>query len=103
MKKAIQVTAYKVLTLLVFGSLIRRVLVGGRTDIQSTLVRFLITQVSSTWELRLMVKKLDLAKVKFSDFYLALDMHQGLLTRSFTYEGKDTKVKFEFERFLHIP
>ena len=47
-------------------------------------------------------EKLDLAKVKFSDFYLALDMHQGLLTRSFTYEGKDTKVKFEFERFLHI-
>ena len=42
----------------VFGSLIRRVLVGGRTDIQSTLVRFLTHQVSSTWELRLMVKNL---------------------------------------------
>ena len=31
------------------GSLIRRVLVGGRTDIQSTLVRFLTHHVSSTW------------------------------------------------------
>ena len=29
-------------------------------------------------------------------------MHQGLLSRSFIYEGKDVKVKFEFERFLHI-
>ncbi|CCI84376.1 maltose phosphorylase [Lactobacillus pasteurii DSM 23907 = CRBIP 24.76] len=47
-------------------------------------------------------EKLDLAKVNFSDFELSLDMHQGLLTRSFIYEGKDVKVKFEFERFLHI-
>ena len=47
-------------------------------------------------------EKVDLAKVKFDDFELALDMHQGLLTRSFVYEGKDVKVKFEFERFLHI-
>lgn len=47
-------------------------------------------------------EKLDLAKVKFSDFELSLDMHQGLLSRSFVYEGKDVKVKFEFERFLHI-
>lgn len=47
-------------------------------------------------------EKLDLAKVKFSDFNLSLDMHQGLLSRSFIYEGKDVKVKFEFERFLHI-
>lgn len=47
-------------------------------------------------------EKLDLAKVKFSDFELSLDMHQGLLTRSFVYEGADTKVKFEFRRFLHI-
>ena len=47
-------------------------------------------------------EKIDLAKVKFDDFELALDMHQGLLTRSFVYEGKDVKVKFEFERFLHI-
>ena len=47
-------------------------------------------------------EKLDLAKVKFDDFELSLDMHQGLLTRSFIYEGKDVKVKFEFKRFLHI-
>ena len=47
-------------------------------------------------------EKVDLAKVKFSDFELSLDMHQGLLSRSFVYEGKDVKVKFEFRRFLHI-
>ncbi|HCX40016.1 glycoside hydrolase family 65 protein [Lactobacillus acetotolerans] len=47
-------------------------------------------------------EKLDLAKVKFSDFSFSLDMHQGLLTRNFIYEGKNTKIKFEFERFLHI-
>ncbi len=47
-------------------------------------------------------EKVDLAKVKFSDFELSLDMHQGLLSRSFIYEGKDVKVKLEFERFLHI-
>ncbi|WEV36911.1 glycoside hydrolase family 65 protein [Lactobacillus sp. ESL0677] len=47
-------------------------------------------------------EQLDLAKNKFSDFRLALDMHQGLLSRSFIYEGQNVKVKFEFERFLHI-
>ncbi len=47
-------------------------------------------------------EKLDLAKVNFSDFTFSLDMHQGLLSRSFIYEGKGVKVKFEFERFLHI-
>lgn len=47
-------------------------------------------------------EKLDLAKVKFSDFYLSLDMHQGLLSRSFIYHGHDVDAKFEFERFLHI-
>lgn len=47
-------------------------------------------------------EKIDLAKVKFSDFYLSLDMHQGLLSRSFVYQGQDVKVKFEFRRFLHI-
>ena len=45
-------------------------------------------------------EKVDLAKSKYSDFYLSLDMHQGLLTRSYIYEGKDVKVKFEFRRFL---
>ena len=47
-------------------------------------------------------EKIDLAKIKFTDFYFELDMHQGLLSRSFIYEGADTKVKFEFQRFLHI-
>lgn len=47
-------------------------------------------------------EKIDLAKINFSDFELSLDMHQGLLSRSFIYEGSDTKVKFEFKRFLHI-
>lgn len=47
-------------------------------------------------------EQLDLAKNKFSEFYFGLDMHQGLLTRSFIFEGKETKVKFVFERFLHI-
>ena len=47
-------------------------------------------------------EKIDLAKIKFTDFYFELDMHQGLLTRSFIYEGANTKVKFEFQRFLHI-
>lgn len=47
-------------------------------------------------------EKIDLAKVKFSAFVLSLDMHQGLLSRSFMYEGKNVKVKFEFRRFLHI-
>lgn len=45
-------------------------------------------------------EKIDLVKVKFSDFYLSLDMHQGLLTRSFTYHGRQTEVKFIFKRFL---
>ncbi|GFZ26437.1 glycoside hydrolase family 65 protein [Lactobacillus corticis] len=43
---------------------------------------------------------IDLAKVEFSDFYLSLDMHQGLLTRSFIYQADDTQVKFTFNRFL---
>ncbi|MST86979.1 glycoside hydrolase family 65 protein [Lactobacillus porci] len=46
--------------------------------------------------------KLDLAVNKISDFELTLDMHQGLLTRSFIYEGGDVRVKFEFTRFLSV-
>lgn len=44
--------------------------------------------------------KLDLATDEISDFSLSLDMHQGLLTRSFIYEGKDCRVQFAFTRFL---
>jgi maltose phosphorylase len=44
--------------------------------------------------------KLDLATDKISDFSLSLDMHQGLLTRSFIYEGEDCRVQFTFTRFL---
>ncbi|MBP2057326.1 maltose phosphorylase [Lactobacillus colini] len=47
-------------------------------------------------------ERLDLNQVDFSDFVLSLDMHQGLLTRSFIYHGQDCDVKFEFRRFLHI-
>lgn len=46
--------------------------------------------------------RLDLATDQVSDFELSLDMHQGLLTRSFIYEGPDCRVKFEFERFLSV-
>ncbi|KRO18061.1 glycoside hydrolase family 65 protein [Lacticaseibacillus saniviri] len=45
-------------------------------------------------------EKIDLATSKFTDFYLALDMHQGLLTRSYVYHGHDAAIKFTFERFL---
>lgn len=44
-------------------------------------------------------EKVDLAKCDFSDYYQNLDMHQGLLTRSYIYHGK-SNIKFTFERFL---
>lgn len=44
-------------------------------------------------------EKVDLAKCDFSDYYQNLDMHQGLLTRSYIYHGK-SDIKFTFERFL---
>ncbi len=43
---------------------------------------------------------LDLAKNKFRDFNLQLDLHQGKLTRSFVYVADDVEVAFEFERFV---
>lgn len=45
-------------------------------------------------------EEVDLAKSRFTDFSLDLDMHQGLLTRSFTLIKPDCKIKFEFQRFL---
>ncbi|WP_431606209.1 glycoside hydrolase family 65 protein [Enterococcus rotai] len=44
----------------------------------------------------------DLGIQAAKDFYLELDMHNGLLTRSFVIEVGETSVKFRFERFLSI-
>ncbi|WP_277989058.1 glycoside hydrolase family 65 protein [Enterococcus sp. DIV0849a] len=45
---------------------------------------------------------LDLGIQDPKDFYLELDMRNGLLTRTFTFEQGETSVKFSFERFLSI-
>ncbi|MGX7118604.1 glycoside hydrolase family 65 protein [Enterococcus rotai] len=44
----------------------------------------------------------DLGIQAAKDFYLELDMHNGLLTRTFVIEVGETSVKFRFERFLSI-
>lgn len=44
----------------------------------------------------------DLAKVDFTDFYTELDMRNGLLTRSYIYNGTKTKVRLTFKRFVSI-
>ncbi|WP_125570960.1 glycoside hydrolase family 65 protein [Lacticaseibacillus songhuajiangensis] len=44
--------------------------------------------------------KVDLATSQFRDFALSLDMHQGLLKRSFVLETADAEVRFDFRRFL---
>jgi len=44
----------------------------------------------------------DLGIQAVKDFYLELDMHNGLLTRTFVIEVGETSVKFRFERFLSI-
>lgn len=44
--------------------------------------------------------KVDLAQDSYQNFSLTLDLHQGLLSRSFIYVGNDTKVRFTFRRFL---
>ncbi len=46
--------------------------------------------------------KVDLATQSVSDFYQELDMEHGVLSRHFTIEASDMKVKFSFERFLSI-
>ncbi|MFT8994957.1 glycoside hydrolase family 65 protein [Lentilactobacillus hilgardii] len=46
--------------------------------------------------------KIDLAKDKFSDFKLDLDMQHSILTRSFTVTKGDAKVAVTFERFLSV-
>ena len=45
-------------------------------------------------------QRIDLATSQYRDFYLALDLHQGLLKRQFVYIGDDVEVRFEFSRFL---
>lgn len=45
---------------------------------------------------------IDLAQLDHEDFYLELDMQNGVLTRSFTIVVKDAKIKLSFERFLSI-
>lgn len=45
---------------------------------------------------------IDLAKDKFSDFTLDLDMKQGVLNRSFAVERGAVKVALTFQRFLSV-
>lgn len=47
-------------------------------------------------------KQLDLAVMEVEDFHVELDMHNGLLTRSFIYKDGENKIKFTFERFVSI-
>ncbi|OEG10630.1 maltose phosphorylase [Enterococcus termitis] len=44
----------------------------------------------------------DLGLQEPKDFYLELDMHNGLLTRTFILESEKATIKFRFERFLSI-
>jgi maltose phosphorylase len=44
----------------------------------------------------------DLGVQEPKDFYLELDMHNGLLTRTFILESEKATIKFRFERFLSI-
>ncbi|MDR0921838.1 MAG: glycoside hydrolase family 65 protein [Lactobacillales bacterium] len=46
--------------------------------------------------------EIDLAKVPYTDFYMELDMHAGVLSRKFTIQVKGAKVELSFERFLSI-
>jgi maltose phosphorylase len=48
-------------------------------------------------------EELDLAKVKFSDFYRELDMKTGIMTRSFVWEtASGKKLKLIFERLISM-
>lgn len=47
-------------------------------------------------------ESIDLAKDKFTDFSLELDMKHGLLTRSFIVYKGDAKVQVESERFISV-
>ncbi|WP_461214083.1 glycoside hydrolase family 65 protein [Lacticaseibacillus sp. GG6-2] len=43
---------------------------------------------------------IDLAKVTYHDFHLALDMHDGVLRREYVVEMPDATVKLAFSRFM---
>lgn len=47
-------------------------------------------------------ERVDLAKGRYRDFALSLDLHQGLVTRSFIYEVGQAQVQFTFRRFLAL-
>lgn len=47
-------------------------------------------------------EKIDLATMQPEDFYLELDMRNGVLSRAFTINTSESKVRFSFERFLSI-
>ncbi len=51
-------------------------------------------------DIKLNNSSIDLAKDKYSDFELALDMKKGLLTRSYVVEKEDAKVKVTSVRFV---
>ncbi len=45
---------------------------------------------------------LDLAVASVSDYKLSLNMKDGVLSRSFILKTKETRIKFNFERFLSL-
>lgn len=47
-------------------------------------------------------ESVDLGRQEPKDFYLELDMRNGLITRTFILENDKASVKFRFERFLSI-
>ncbi|GMA48330.1 maltose phosphorylase/trehalose phosphorylase [Tetragenococcus muriaticus PMC-11-5] len=46
--------------------------------------------------------RIDLDRCDYEDFYLELNMYDGILFRQFTVNLGNTKVKFAFERFISI-
>lgn len=46
--------------------------------------------------------QIDLATLDAEDFYLELDMKNGVLTRTFTVTIDNNKIRFRFERFLSL-
>lgn len=46
--------------------------------------------------------QVDLASCSYEDFYVELNMYDGILYRQFTVSIGNTKVKFSFERFVSI-
>jgi len=47
-------------------------------------------------------EKIDLNKTNYSDYYLELDLHNGLLTRSYIVNQGGNKVKLTFRRFFSV-